>query len=167
MLLSDAFPEEMKEQIPALECRARLININYGCNRKLMEKCQRLAQYSELVSIVRNYQSLGMDKEEVMRKAWEEGMKRGLVTDILSRNGTEATSRTAARDRKRFDLLLTQEKYEDAKRAARDSADVSDVCAGSNSYGNVTGYELAGLIRYCCHRRDMMIWKMHRMIQRV
>ena len=33
----------------------------------------------------------------------------------------EATSRTAARDRKLFDLLLTQEKYEDAKRAAKDS----------------------------------------------
>ena len=27
--------------------------------------------------------------------------------------------------------------------------------------------ELASLIRYCCHRRDMMIWKMHRMIQRI
>ena len=147
LLLSDAFPEEMKEQIPALKCRVRLININFGCNQKLMERCQRLAQYSELVFIVRNYQSLGMDKEEAMRKAWEEGMKRGLLTDILSRNGTEviamlfkeydleeakeywkkeaaeeATSRTAARDRKLFDLLLTQEKYEDAKRAAKDSA---------------------------------------------
>ena len=33
----------------------------------------------------------------------------------------EATSRTSARDRKLFDLLLTQEKYEDAKRAAKDS----------------------------------------------
>ena len=80
-------------------------------------------------------------------------MKRGLLTDILSRNGTEvivmllkeydleeakeywkkeaaeeaaakatkeATSRTLARDRILFDLLLTQERYEEAKRAAKD-----------------------------------------------
>ena len=118
-----------------------------------MEKCQRLRQYSELVAIVRDYLEKGMEKEEAMRKAWEEGMKRGLLTDILSRNGTEviamllkeydleeakeywkkeaaeeaaakatkeATSRTLARDRILFDLLLTQERYEEAKRAAKD-----------------------------------------------
>ena len=147
LLLSDAFPKEMKEQIPSLECRARVLNINFGHNRELMEKCQRLKQYSELVSIVRDYLEKGMDKEDAMRKAWEEGMRRGLLTDILSRNGTEviamllkeydleeakeywkkeaaeeATSRTLARDRVLFDLLLTQERYEDAKRAAKDPA---------------------------------------------
>ena len=139
----------MKEQIPSLECRARVLNINFGHNRELMEKCQRLRQYSELVAIVRDYLEKGMDQEEAMRKAWEEGMKRGLLTDILSRNGTEviamllkeydleeakeywkkeaaeeatkeATSRTLARDRILFDLLLTQERYEEAKRAAKD-----------------------------------------------
>ena len=130
-----------------------MLNINFGHNRELMEKCQRLRQYSELVAIVRDYLEKGMDKEEAMRKAWEEGMKRGLLTDILSRNGTEviamllkeydleeakeywkkeaaeeaaakatkeATSRTLARDRILFDLLLTQERYEEAKRAAKD-----------------------------------------------
>ena len=105
---------------------------------------KRQRQYSELVAIVRDYLEKGMDKEEAMRKAWEEGMKRGLLTDILSRNGTEviamllkeydleeakeywkkeaaeeatkeATSRTLARDRILFDLLLTQERYEEAK----------------------------------------------------
>ena len=143
------FPKEMKEQISSLECRVRVLNINFGHNRELMEKCQRLRQYSELVAIVRDYLEKGMDKEEAMRKAWEEGMKRGLLTDILSRNGTEviamllkeydleeakeywkkeaaeeatkeATSRTLARDRILFDLLLTQERYEEAKRAAKD-----------------------------------------------
>ena len=149
LLLSDAFPKEMKEQIPSLECRARVLNINFGHNRELMEKCQRLRQYSELVAIVRDYLEKGMDQEEAMRKVWEEGMKRGLLIDILSRNGTEviamllkeydleeakeywkkeaaeeaakeATSRTLARDRILFDLLLTQERYEEAKRAAKD-----------------------------------------------
>ena len=150
LLLSDAFPKEMKEQIPSLECRARVLNINFGHNRELMEKCQRLRQYSELVAIVRDYLEKGMDKEEAMRKAWEEGMKRGLLTDILSRNGTEviamllkeydleeakeywkkeaaeeatkeATSRTLDRAGKLFDLLLSQKKYDEARRAATDA----------------------------------------------
>ena len=150
MLLSDAFPKEMKEQISSLECRVRVLNINFGHNRELMEKCQRLRQYSELVAIVRDYLEKGMDKEEAMRKAWEEGMKRGLLTDILSRNGTEviamllkeydleeakeywkkeaaeeatkeATSRTLDRAGKLFDLLLSQKKYDEARRAATDA----------------------------------------------
>ena len=149
MLLSDAFPKEMKEQIPSLECRARVLNINFGHNRELMEKCQRLRQYSELVAIVRNYLEKGMDKEEAMRKAWEEGMKRGLLTDILSRNGTEviamllkeydleeakeywkkeaaeeatkeATSRTLARARNLDLLLISQKRYSELERAAKD-----------------------------------------------
>ena len=150
LLLSDAFPEEMKDQIPSLECRARVLNINFGHNKRLMEKCQRLRQYSELVAIVRDYLAKGMDKEEAMRKAWEEGMKRGLLTDILSRNGTEviamlfkeydleeakeywkkeaaeeadakATSRTLDRDGKLFEFLLSQKRYDDARKAATDS----------------------------------------------
>ena len=154
LLLSDAFPKEMKDQIPALECRARVLNINFGHNRELMEKCQRLRQYSELVAIVRDYLANGMNKEEAMRKAWEEGMRRGLLTDILSRNGTEviamlfkeydleeakeywkkeaaeeaaakatkeATSRTLDRDGKLFGLLLSQKRYDDARKAAADA----------------------------------------------
>ena len=91
-----------------------------------------------------------MDQEEAMRKVWEEGMKRGLLIDILSRNGTEviamllkeydleeakeywkkeaaeeatkeATSRTLDRAGKLFDLLLSQKKYDEARRAATDA----------------------------------------------
>ena len=138
-----------EEQIPSLECRARVLNINFGHNRELMEKCQRLRQYSELVAIVRDYLEKGMDQEEAMRKAWEEGMKRGLLTDILSRNGTEviamllkeydleeakeywkkeaaeeatkeATSRTLARARNLDLLLISQKRYSELERAAKD-----------------------------------------------
>ena len=85
------------------------------------------------------------DMQDAIHLAMEQGLKRGLLTDILSRCGTEvtamlleefdmeevkacwqkeaaqeATSRTLARDRILFDLLLTQERYEEAKRAAKD-----------------------------------------------
>lgn len=153
MLLSDAFPEKMKLQFAAVECRVRLLNINFGHNRELMEKCQRLKEYAEFISMIRENLAQGNGMPDAIHLAMEQGLKRGLLTDILSRCGTEvtamlleefdmeevkacwqkeaaeeaaakatkeATSRTLARDRILFDLLLTQERYEEAKRAAKD-----------------------------------------------
>lgn len=40
-LLSEAF-------LPALECTAIMLNINYGHNRKLMERCKKLEEYAFL-----------------------------------------------------------------------------------------------------------------------
>ena len=80
-----------------------------------------------------------------MRKAWEEGMKRGLLTDILSKNGTEviamlfkeydleeakeywkkeaaeeATNKTFATARNLELLLLSQKRYDELEKAAKD-----------------------------------------------
>ena len=30
-----------------------MLNINYGCNRELMEKCQKLMEYSKFIALVR------------------------------------------------------------------------------------------------------------------
>ena len=44
--LSDAFVQTPGgEPEPALECRALVLNINYGKNRKLMESCRPLHDY--------------------------------------------------------------------------------------------------------------------------
>lgn len=139
----------MKLQFAAVECRVRLLNINFGHNRELMEKCQRLKEYAEFISMIRENLAQGNSMPDAIHLAMEQGLKRGLLTDILSRCGTEvtamlleefdmeevkacwqkeaaakatkeATSRTLARDRILFDLLLTQERYEEAKRAAKD-----------------------------------------------
>ena len=151
MLLSDAFPEEMKDQFAALECRVRLLNINFGHNKELMEKCQRLREYAQFISMIRENLAQGHNMQDAIHMAMEQGLKKGLLIDVLSRCGTEvvamlleeydmeevkacwkkeaaeeaavkATISTLARARKLFDLLLTQERYEDAKRAAKDPA---------------------------------------------
>ena len=49
--LSDSF--EKQEGEPALECKARVININYGFNTEIMEKCPKLYEYSFLISKIR------------------------------------------------------------------------------------------------------------------
>ena len=51
--LSDAFQKTGKDIEPCLECQVVMLNINYGHNQELMEKCRRLREYSQFVFIVR------------------------------------------------------------------------------------------------------------------
>ena len=53
--LSDAYMQ--KDIFPALECTAVMLNINYGHNTALMDKCRNLRDYAVLISEIR--QNLG------------------------------------------------------------------------------------------------------------
>lgn len=56
--LIEAFPKvEGKE--PCLNCKAILLNINYGHNRELMEKCRKLKEYATFIYYIRRNQSCG------------------------------------------------------------------------------------------------------------
>ena len=43
--LSDAFPKH-PGKIPCLSCEASLLNINYGKNKKIMDRCRKLKEYA-------------------------------------------------------------------------------------------------------------------------
>lgn len=51
--LYEGYIEEGKDIEPCLECQVVMLNINYGHNQELMEKCRRLREYSKFVFIVR------------------------------------------------------------------------------------------------------------------
>ena len=55
--LSDLFVKTGKEVPPALECKAVVLNINFGHNRELMEKCVTLREYSRFVAMIRQQMS--------------------------------------------------------------------------------------------------------------
>lgn len=57
LLLSEAFQREdrNKHVHGCLECEVRMLNINHGHNKELMEKCRRLEEYSIFVAKVRDY----------------------------------------------------------------------------------------------------------------
>lgn len=82
MKLSDAFIKEGG----CLECEAKLLNINYGHNRELMEKCRRLEEYALFIAIVRKYQK---DKrynlEDAITLAIDECVEKGILEDILTK----------------------------------------------------------------------------------
>ena len=78
--LSDAFQHEGG----CLECEATMLNINYGKNRELMNKCKRLEEYSIFIATVRKYASdekTGLELAVAM--AIDECLEKGILRDIL------------------------------------------------------------------------------------
>ena len=88
--MSDAFAGEIVGE-PALECRARLLNVNYGHNKELMEKCKRLHDYSALIQRIRGNIAAGMDNKTAIDEAVNSCIKDGILLDILQQHRLEVT----------------------------------------------------------------------------
>lgn len=86
--LSDSFEGRADEE-PALECTAVMLNINYGHNRELMEKCQVLHDYSYFVEEVRRGMQRGKTLEEAVDDTINNTMCEGVLKDILRKNRAE------------------------------------------------------------------------------
>lgn len=110
--LSDSFVNSYAcDKKPCLEVIVQLLNINYGCNRELMQKCQKLMEYSRFISLVRETSDSliteyrkGMkviSKKEVFAEGVSltinEAIRNNILKDILSNNMAEVT-----------DMLLTE-----------------------------------------------------------
>lgn len=84
--LSDAFEKETAE--PELELKVLMLNINFGHNKELMEKCRTLREYSQYVDRVRKY-AKRMRIEEAVERAVTECIREGILADFLSSQRAE------------------------------------------------------------------------------
>ena len=84
--LSDAFEKETSE--PELELKVLMLNINFGHNKELMEKCRTLREYSQYVDRVRKY-AKRMQIEEAVERAVTECTREGILADFLSSQRAE------------------------------------------------------------------------------
>lgn len=84
--LSDAFETDGG----CLECEATMLNINYGRNLELMEKCKRLEEYAIFIAAVRNY-TIGekMSLNEAITQAIDECIEKGILVDVLTEQRAE------------------------------------------------------------------------------
>ena len=96
---------------PSVEVTVQLLNINYGCNQELMEKCQKLMEYSKFIALVRVKSDMltekykkemkSVNKKEIFAEAValaiDEAIRDNVLKDILSKNMAEVT-----------DMLLTE-----------------------------------------------------------
>ena len=64
--LSDAFPQGAKGDI---QVKVTMLNVNYGRNRKLLQKCRPLSDYSLFTTSVRELIKRGKTKEEAVEEA--------------------------------------------------------------------------------------------------
>lgn len=122
LLLSEAFQRENTNSYVegCLECEARMLNINYGHNRELMEKCRRLEEYAIFVSKVREY--LAEDRGNPMRaitRAVDECIEEEILEDILSSQRAEVLELVLATfDRELYEQGLREEGAEEAAEEA-------------------------------------------------
>ena len=110
-LKDTAGTEADKTDKPSVEVVVQLLNINYGCNQELMEKCQKLMEYSKFVALVRvksdmltekyKKEKKSVNKKEIFAEAValaiDEAIRDNVLKDILSKNMAEVT-----------DMLLTE-----------------------------------------------------------
>ena len=89
LLLSDSFQSQGKDELPSLECRAVVLNINYGHNQAIMERCRRLKDYSEFIEEIRRNLRAGMVLEDAVEQGIEACMNRGILEDILRKSKME------------------------------------------------------------------------------
>jgi len=92
LTLSEAFQKSKEGEYEdgCLECYARMLNINYGHNRELMQKCRRLEEYALFVSKVREHTTnTPKNLSEAIERAVDECIEEGILVDILSSQKAE------------------------------------------------------------------------------
>ena len=90
--LYEGYIEDGKRHRTCLECQVVMLNINYGHNQELMEKCRRLREYSQFVFIVREQKKMYEDPEEATLRAVDICIEQGVLVDILRKHKAEVIS---------------------------------------------------------------------------
>lgn len=84
--LSDMY--EKPSELPDLELKVTVLNINTGYNEELMKNCKTLKEYMILVDRIRNY-SQKMPFAEAAEYAVDSCIKEGILEEFLRKNKSE------------------------------------------------------------------------------
>ena len=86
--LSDCFEMDEGEK-PCVEVVARMLNINYGKNKELMERCKPLMDYAVFVKKVRDYRKEGGSLEAAINRAIDECIQEDRLRKFLEQHRAE------------------------------------------------------------------------------
>ena len=123
--LSDAFMSEEG----CLECRAIMLNINYGKNRELMEKCRRLEEYAIFIAMVRKYAAdERIDLGDAITLAIDECIEKEILSDILREERAEVFMYILESfDKELYEKDLKADAYEEGAEAATKKGYITSV----------------------------------------
>jgi hypothetical protein len=109
-----------RELLPALECRALVLNINYGKNQELLNRCKPLLDYSRFIYYIREGTRKGLTAQEAMDLAIERCLKEDILTDVLTAHRKEVVSMFLEEyDEELHYRTLRREGYEDGRDEGR------------------------------------------------
>ncbi|MBD5503798.1 MAG: hypothetical protein HDR09_08680 [Lachnospiraceae bacterium] len=78
-----------KERQADVELKVRVLNINYGHNKALMDSCQTLREYAEFVMISRQYAASGMKLQTALNAAVDYCVAHGILDSTLREHRSE------------------------------------------------------------------------------
>ena len=114
--LSDLFEKPPSDLTPCLECTSLMLNINYGHNRALMERCRRLEEYALFVDSVRKNLASGLPLEQAVSQSVDECIQK----DILTAQKAEVVQVVLETfDQEKYEKAMKQEGYEDGYNVGR------------------------------------------------
>lgn len=117
--LSDAFID--KERQADVELQVRVLNINYGCNKALMDKCRTLAEYAEFVAISRRYAAGGMSMKEALNAAIDDCLKQGILYETLREHRSEVLGMLLEEfDADKYERTIRMEGKEEGRKEGRE-----------------------------------------------
>ena len=114
--LTDAFTETGESGESCLECCATMLNINYGHNYELMEKCRRLEEYSAFVAEVRKALAEGGNQRQAVDDAIDTCIEKGVLRDILIKERAAIMNMVLSCTEKQYDRLVRKELEQQEKR---------------------------------------------------
>jgi hypothetical protein len=113
MLLSDSFAQTSSTEVPAVECCARIININFGHNKSLMNKSHLLLDYSRFVSKIREKLKNGIPLQHAVDETVNECLQEGILFDLLTKSKAEVTNMLLTEfDQKKYEKAIRKESYD-------------------------------------------------------
>ena len=121
--LSDAFQQPTEQ--PDIEVVAHMLNINYGHNKELMERCQKLKEYAQFIDIIRHYlkENEHWSNEQAISKAIDDCIKNNILRDILQKERLRVMASILSEfDEVGYKEMIRQEAYEDAYEEAYEDA---------------------------------------------
>ena len=127
--LSDLFETPPTEMEPCLECTSTMLNINYGHNRELMEKCRRLKEYAVFVDTVRGNLDSGLPLQKAVSLSVDECIRKGILADILTAQKAEVIQVVLETfDQEKYEKAMKREWYDEGYDDGKNSERENGIC---------------------------------------
>lgn len=140
--LSDAF--ENKQARADVELTVRMLNINHGHNKALMENCRVLYEYSQMVAATRKYMAVEADAQTALNRAVDYCIENGILKEFLLRNRAEVLGMLLEEfDAEKYERTIREEgKREGIKEVNRLGLLMTEAGRGSDFLDSLSDREL-------------------------